>query len=44
MQNKVSEKLEQKIYTQTRSELLDQWIKIAAVAPDVREFEQRIIQ
>lgn len=38
----VSEKLEQKICMQTRSELLDQWIKIAAVAPDVRDFEECI--
>ena len=41
---KVPEILEQKIQSQTKSELLDQWLKIAAVAPDVRTFEEQIMR
>lgn len=32
-------KLEQKIYAQKEYDKLDQWIRIAATAPDVRTFE-----
>ena len=39
----VPEKLEQKIQEQTKGELLDQWLKIAAVAPDVATFEEKIM-
>lgn len=41
---KVPEILEQKIQSQTKSELLDQWLKIAAVAPDVGTFEKQIMR
>lgn len=39
----VPKKLEQKIQEQTKGELLDQWLKIAAVAPDVAAFEEQIM-
>ena len=39
----VSEKLEQKIQAQKKSETLDQWIRIAATVPDVGSFEQYIM-
>ena len=39
----VPEKLEQKIQEQTKGELLDQWLKIAAVSPDVAAFEEQIM-
>lgn len=39
----VSEELEQKIQSQTRNELLEQWLRIAAVAPDVGAFEEQIM-
>lgn len=39
----VPEKLEQKIHAQKKSELLDQWIRIAATAPDVATFEEQIM-
>lgn len=39
---KVSEELEKKIQAQTKSELLDQWLRIAANEPDVDAFEERI--
>lgn len=38
----VPEKLEQKIYAQEKSELLDQWLRIAANTPDVATFEAQI--
>ena len=38
----VPEKLEQKIYAQQKSELLDRWLRIAVSAPDVGTFEARI--
>ena len=34
--------LEQKIYAQKKSDLLDQWLRIAANAPDVETFETQI--
>lgn len=40
----VPEKLKHKIRSQKKSELLDQWLKIAAVAPDVGTFEEQITQ
>ena len=40
----VSEKLEQKIQAQKKSETLDQWIRIAATVPDVGSFEQYIMR
>lgn len=39
----VSELLATKIMEQTQSETLDQWLKIAAVAPDVGTFEEQIM-
>ena len=39
----VPAELEKKIQSQTRSELLEQWLKIAAVAPDVGAFEEQIM-
>lgn len=39
----VPEKLEKKIQSQTRNELLDEWLKIAAVAPDIGAFEEQIM-
>lgn len=39
----VPEKLEQKIQTQKKSEILDQWIRLAATAPDVGAFEEQIM-
>ena len=38
----VPEKLEQKIYAQQKSELLDRWLRIAVSTPDVGTFEARI--
>ena len=40
----VSEILEQKIQAQKKSEILDQWIRIAATVPDVGSFEQYIMR
>ena len=40
----VSEILEQKIQAQKKSEILDQWIRIAATVPDVGSFEQCIMR
>ena len=40
---KVSEELEKKIQAQTRNDLLDQWLKIAAVVPDIGAFEEQIM-
>ena len=40
----VSEMLEQKIQAQKKSEILDQWIRIAATVPDVGSFEQCIMR
>lgn len=40
----VSEQLEQRIYEQKKSELLDQWLRIAATAPDVGAFEEQIMR
>lgn len=42
LKGEVSEKLEKKIQTQTKNELLDQWLKIAVAAPDVGAFEKQI--
>lgn len=42
LKGEVSEKLEKKIQTQTKNELLDQWLKIAVAAPDVGTFEKQI--
>lgn len=42
LKGEVSAKLEKKIQTQTKNELLDQWLKIAVAAPDVRAFEKQI--
>lgn len=39
----IPEQLEQKIHAQKKSELLDQWIRIAATAPDVATFEEQIM-
>lgn len=39
----VSELLATKIMEQTQSETLDQWLRIAAVAPDVGTFEEQIM-
>lgn len=41
---KVSEELEKKIQAQTKNDLLDQWLKIAAVVPDIGAFEEQIMQ
>lgn len=43
LKGEVPEELEKKIQSQTRNELLEQWLKIAAVAPDVRAFEEQIM-
>lgn len=40
----VPEELEKKIQSQTGNELLEQWLRIAAVAPDVGAFEAQISQ
>ena len=39
----VSEMLEQKIQAQQKSDLLDQWLRIAVTTPDVRTFEEQIM-
>ncbi len=44
VKGEVSEKLKQKIQAQSKSELLDQWLKIAAVVPDVETFEEQIMR
>lgn len=38
----VPENLEQKIYAQQKSDLLDQWLRIAVNTPDVATFEAQI--
>lgn len=43
LKGKVSEKLEKKIQAQTKNELLDQWLRIAATASDVGTFEEQIM-
>ena len=43
LKGKVSEKLEKKIQAQTKNELLDQWLRIAATASDVGAFEEQIM-
>ena len=40
----VTKQLEQKIQAQKKSELLDQWLRIAATAPDVGTFEEQIMR
>ena len=40
----VSKQLEQRIHEQKKSELLDQWLRIAATAPDVGAFEEQIMR
>lgn len=44
LKGEVSAKLEKKIQTQTKNELLDQWLKIAVAAPDVGVFEKQIMK
>lgn len=43
IKGEISERLEQKIQAQTKNDLLDQWLKIAAAAPDVDTFEEQIM-
>ena len=40
----VSKQLEQRIHDQKKSGLLDQWLRIAATAPDVGAFEGQIMR
>lgn len=40
----VTKQLEQKIQAQKKSELLDQWLRIAATASDVEAFEEQIMR
>lgn len=43
LKGQISSQLEKKIQKQTRSDLLDQWLKIAVTAPDVDTFEAQIM-
>ena len=43
LKGEISETLEQKIYSQSKNELLDDWLRIAAVVPDVEAFEEQIM-
>lgn len=43
IKGEIPERLEQKIQAQTKNDLLDQWLKIAAAAPDVDTFEEQIM-
>lgn len=40
---KVSEELDQRIQSEMRNEVLEYWLKIAVVTPDVGTFEDRIM-
>lgn len=40
----ISNKLKHKIQSQTKNDLLQQWLKIAATASDVATFEEQIMQ
>lgn len=40
----ISNKLKHKIHSQTKNDLLQQWLEIAANASDVATFEEQIMQ
>ena len=41
LKGKISEKLEAEIQKQTKTEILEQWLKIAVESPDVDAFEAK---
>ena len=43
LKREIPEKLEQRIQKQTKTEILEQWLKIAVEAPDVDTFEAKIM-
>ena len=42
LKGKISEELEAEIQKQTKSEILEQWLRIAVESPDIDAFEARI--
>ena len=44
LKGEIPEKLEQRIQKQTKTEILEQWLRIAVEAPDIDTFEAKIIQ
>ena len=44
LKGKISEKLEAEIQKQTKTEILEQWLKIAVEAPDIDAFEAKITE
>ena len=44
LKGKISEKLEAEIQKQTKTEILEQWLKIAVESPDVDAFEAKITE
>ncbi len=44
LKGEISEKLEEKIQKQTKTEILEQWLRIAVEAPDIDTFEAKIIE
>ena len=43
LKGEIPKKLEEKIQKQTKSEILEQWLRIAVEAPDVDAFEAKIM-
>ena len=44
LKGKISEKLEAEIQKQTKTEILEQWLRIAVESPDVDAFEAKITE
>lgn len=43
LKGEIPEKLEQRIQKQTKTEILEQWLRIAVEAPDIGTFEAQIM-
>ena len=43
LKGEISEKLDKTIQQQTKSEILEQWLRIAVEAPDIDAFEAKIM-
>ena len=43
LKGEISEKLEEKIQKQTKTEILEQWLRIAVEASDIGTFEAKIM-
>ena len=44
LKGEISEKLDETIQQQTKSEILEQWLRIAVEAPDIDAFEAKITE